>query len=281
MCHKQLCRFPPFVVVSYAWRPTDACASHPDPEAHTLRGVLAPAIEWYMAERARLIQGGGAYGAPPLRNPFSIDGCDFCVFLDYSSCYQHSVDADSCDECKQRRLRDATAAPCEHHRRSTAQEASYQRARASMDILYAHAHTCVWRLTHTRGQSDVPYADRAWPLFETAVSCLVKFEANRNNRLDLGTAAARSALANFKGRAPRSAGALALKASYCHMHKAGVHRRLRDASRPVVIRPEEFAEALRGKRIAQPSDRELLLELQRKVATAVLNDDRRARNLSL
>ena len=83
--HKHFCRFPPFVVVSHAWRPTERTA-HPDPEARTLRGVLAPAIQWYMAERAKLIQGGGAYAAPPIRNPWTLDGCDFCVFLEYVPC---------------------------------------------------------------------------------------------------------------------------------------------------------------------------------------------------
>ena len=43
--HAQLCRFPPFVVVSHAWRG----AAHPDPENRLLL-ALAPAIEWYMSE---------------------------------------------------------------------------------------------------------------------------------------------------------------------------------------------------------------------------------------
>ena len=43
--HAQLCRFPPFVVISHAWRGT----AHPDPEDRLLP-ALAPAIEWYMSE---------------------------------------------------------------------------------------------------------------------------------------------------------------------------------------------------------------------------------------
>ena len=43
--HAQLCRFPPFVVVSHAW----CGAAHPDPENRLLL-ALAPVIEWYMSE---------------------------------------------------------------------------------------------------------------------------------------------------------------------------------------------------------------------------------------
>ena len=43
----------PFVVISYAW----LAREHPDADARQLREVLAPAIEWYMSERARLIKG--------------------------------------------------------------------------------------------------------------------------------------------------------------------------------------------------------------------------------
>ena len=188
----------------------------------------------------------------------------------YSSLFQHSPEAHACEECKQRRAKDADATPCEHHRRSAAHEAAYLRARASMDVLYAHTHTCVWQLTRTLdGQGGAPYDERAWPFFESAVSCLVKFAPNR---LDLGSAAAVSALEDFKGRPARSAEALALKASYCHPHKAGVHRRLKDTrTRPAPTRPEEFADALRGKTLTRLSDRELLVELQRKVATAVVS----------
>ena len=76
--HSQLMRFPPFVIISYAW----SAREHPDGDGRQLREMIAPAIEWYMAERAKLTRDGGVGGTPCIANPFDADGCDFCVFLD-------------------------------------------------------------------------------------------------------------------------------------------------------------------------------------------------------
>ena len=82
-------RFPPFVVVSYAWLSRE----HPDPDGRQLREVLAPTIEWYMAERARLIKESlfeddiGA--AARLDAPFTAEGVDFAIFVDYCGLWQH------------------------------------------------------------------------------------------------------------------------------------------------------------------------------------------------
>ena len=72
-------RFPPLVVVSYAWSGKE----HPDGDGRQLREVLAPAIEWYMAERAKILK-----YATGVSTPFTADGADFGVFLDFSSMYQ-------------------------------------------------------------------------------------------------------------------------------------------------------------------------------------------------
>ena len=49
-------QFPGIVVVSYAW----AAAEHPDGKGNMIREVLAPAIEWYMSERAKSILSNSA-----------------------------------------------------------------------------------------------------------------------------------------------------------------------------------------------------------------------------
>lgn len=103
-------RFPPFVIVSYAWyaaspskrvfssrnavvRPRHRLSpEHPDPDGRQLREVLAPAIEWYMSERANYIDGGvvavhftDAEEEAKLAAPFTAEGIDFGMFIDFSS----------------------------------------------------------------------------------------------------------------------------------------------------------------------------------------------------
>ena len=60
---------------------------HPDSDGRQLREVMAPCIEWYMSERAKLIRTGG-YSEVKLSNEDSPNGADFCIFLDYSSTFQ-------------------------------------------------------------------------------------------------------------------------------------------------------------------------------------------------
>ena len=82
-------RFPPFVVVSYAWLSRE----HPDPDGKQLREVLAPTIEWYMAERARLIKESGYERRlgddARLDAPFTAEGVDFAIFVDYCGLWPH------------------------------------------------------------------------------------------------------------------------------------------------------------------------------------------------
>ena len=93
-----------------------------------LQKVLAPAIEWYMSERARFLSGADEYankkGAPPLTG-----GSDFGVFIDYSSCWQKASKYTSNAE------------------RTSSQYSSFSRALENMDLLYGHQQTVVWRLT--------------------------------------------------------------------------------------------------------------------------------------
>lgn len=74
-----LMRFPPFVIISYAW----SAPTHPDKDGRQLREVLAPVIMWYMCERAKLINEPlGFENAPALLAERSVDGCDFGVFVE-------------------------------------------------------------------------------------------------------------------------------------------------------------------------------------------------------
>lgn len=61
---------------------------HPDGDGRQLREVIAPCIEWYMSERAKLIRKGGGYSKVKLSNADSPDGADFFCFLDYASMWQ-------------------------------------------------------------------------------------------------------------------------------------------------------------------------------------------------
>ena len=65
---------------------------HPDPDGRQLGEVLAPAIEWYMSERAQYISGdvyavkrSAAKDEAKLAAPFTSDGVDFGIFLDFTS----------------------------------------------------------------------------------------------------------------------------------------------------------------------------------------------------
>ena len=206
--------------------------------------------------------------------------CVCVCAADYCGLFQDAPEGLTCDECRQRmsegqrRGPQSEGRPCERHQRSPEHEASYQRARASMGILYAHTHTCVWRVTRlldeqsSRVRSGAPYCHRAWPFFETELSGLIKAAPNR---LQLGTASAMEALREFEGHVPSSIEDLARKASYCHQHKAGVHRRLRDARPPRPLTSEAFADALHSKWLSRPSDKELLIDMHRKVVGAVAN----------
>ena len=125
-------RFPPFVVTSYAW----SDSKHPDPDGRQLREVLAPALEWYLSERAAMtrtsvLNNWGGAPIPTLEAEPSHAGIDFGVFVDYMSLHQSPRDA--------------------------AQDTAFRRALGAMDVPYAHESTCVMRLTRVLdGQSHLP-----------------------------------------------------------------------------------------------------------------------------
>eukprot|EP00966_Prymnesium_polylepis_P215595 4992724-Prymnesium_polylepis.1 len=108
--------FTPFVTVSYCW----SDRAHPDADGEQLK-VLAQAIKWYQKERSFLSMTGGL---SKVRIPREKND-DFALFLDYSSLYQHP--------------------------RTDDESAAFKRALASMDLLYAHQQTCVWRMTRRLG----------------------------------------------------------------------------------------------------------------------------------
>lgn len=173
-------RFPPLVIVSYAW----LAQQHPDADARQLREVLAPALEWYMSERAGLISKEchdfTRCGSTDMRiaAPFTPDGCDFLLFIDYCSLWQKP--------------------------RTPEQDLAFDRALRGMDLIYAHQQTAVLRLTRLLdGYACKPYCERGWPFFETSVSQFIK---PGTCNLDLGGEDTRQALERFRGqlRTPRA-----------------------------------------------------------------------------
>ena len=242
----KMMRFPPVVVASYAWLGID----HPDAEGRQLREVLAPAIEWYMSERARLIKGYAYLNAMSnvvghnlgLDLPLTLDSCDFLIFLDYSSLWQKE--------------------------RDVPQEASFRRALDGMDLLYAHQETCVWRMTRlVDGHPESrPYVERGWPFFETSVSQFIK---PSHLCLDLGSEVARRALAEFQGEI-KEPEALAAQGK-CNVDEGGgAFDKLKDARRPPLV-PERFAEEVRTKAVTNGKDVDVLIQLQEKVALLTLS----------
>lgn len=228
-------RFPPFVVVSYAWlsRP------HPDPDGRQLQEVLAPALEWYMSERARLgVEDNCAMYAGDIN--IAPTGPDFAVFLDFSGLWQNE--------------------------RTDEQDASFRRGLASMDLLYAHQDTAVLRMTRLLdGYDALPYGGRGWPYFETTVSQLIK---PAHLSLDLGTDAAKGVLAKFEGRV-KPAEALAEQGSYEHEFIQGDFGHFKGARAPPLT-PAEFERRVANKTVTNGKDKQTLIDLQAKVATAVL-----------
>ena len=139
-----------------------------------------------------------------------------------------------------------------------------------MDLLYAHQRTCVWRLTRRLdGHTYLEYCNRGWPFFETTVSQLITLAPNV---LDLGTAEAVAALRNFKGRA-QSADELVKGASYQNFLDPGTHGQLLDARRPPLL-PDDFEVQMADKTLTNGKDKEVVVGLQLKVATAVLGGAR-------
>ena len=136
-----------------------------------------------------------------------------------------------------------------------------------MDLLYAHQRTCVWRMTRRLdGHTGLEYSVRGWPFFETTISQLIK---DRNNVLGLGTKKAVRVLKKFEGRT-RSIDELVKQASYEWYAFPGVHGELVDLARQPPLLPADFETQMADKTLTNGKDAELVIKLQRKVATAVL-----------
>ena len=87
--------------------------------------------------------------------------------------------------------------------------------------------------------------------------------------MDLGSATAVAALREFQGKWKPFA-ELARQGSYVHAFTAGTHAKLVDKQRPPPLVPEEFAERVKLKTVTNGKDKAVLIELQAKVATEVL-----------
>ena len=223
--------FPGCVIVSYAW----GDKGHPDKHGTMLSQVLAPAIEWYLSERAAFVANDGCRGTRSVASAWwrdarahAADGHDFGLFLDYGSLHQHE--------------------------RSATEAAAFRRALNSMDVFYSHKATVVWRLTRSlSGQmnaTSLPYDARGWPYFETCIAGLVK---PRLMVLDLGRADWMQPLGLYKwdndaaefvqaGQEPiaftgvmKPAGELARQASYTSCFNLGVLGAVLDQRPPPVV----------------------------------------------
>ena len=159
-------QFPGLVVVSYAW----SAPGHPDADGATLHDVLAPALEWYMSERAGLLARGGVLSkgrAWEARTwacgvDLSAEAADFGVFLDFSAMHQHSPES----------------------LRTEAEQAAFRLGLANMDLLYGHQCTVKMRVTNSGASGGaLPHGARGWPFFETCAAWLISDE---RHVLDLG-----------------------------------------------------------------------------------------------
>ena len=241
--HAQLMRFPPVVCISHAW----ATRSHPDPDGRLLRQVIAPALEWYMGERANLIKGGGASHVP-IDADLTCEGADFGVFIDWSSVHQDDGSL------------------------TDGQQASRSHALSQMGLLFAHPATCVWRLTRSLYPEfgPVAIAARGWPFFEAVLSAVAKPPWHV---LNLGVSEAVHMLAAYKG-VPRTIDELVARINRIPGDKrlsfymqSGIA--FQERRRPPMT-PSEFAEQLMRKALTVEADRELLESMQRRVVLTLL-----------
>ena len=139
-----------------------------------------------MSERAKFAKGDveavkhpqfGVGEAGRLPVPPTLEGVDFGIFLDFSSIYQKEpslFDARETPDGQPAEQREAFEEDLAAGRRpfggqayedsrSPEHKASFGRALKSMDLLYAHQLTVVWRMTRLIDGYDArPYGDRGW-----------------------------------------------------------------------------------------------------------------------
>lgn len=258
--------FPGVVIVSYAW----GAQQHPDQNAQMLREVLAPAIEWYMSERASYVLRGGFDGLGDAGN-FCLkgwsEGCahelasiDFGVFVDYMSMYQKP--------------------------RTAEQDQAFKNALQQMDVLYAHQMTVKFRLTWQLSMATgLPYWARGWPWFETAVAAMI---SSSWHVLDLGQVDWTKPIAYYKRKwaktdsedterismryegAARSFEELATQGSYHYRNETvGIAALLKHGRRPPQL-PDAFAAEITAKKFTNDADVEAVIKMHARVCTQVL-----------
>lgn len=264
--------FPALVVVSYAWQAKE----HPDGQNQMLREVLAPAIEWYMSERAAYIQrkgfdGKGKAGNFTLpgwssvaseRGETPLESVDFGLFIDYPSMYQWP--------------------------RDTAQDEIFKRALNQMDMLYAHQLTVKFRLTWQLSKATgLPYGKRGWPFFETAVAAMI---SSSWHVLDLGkvdwTVPVEYPIREWTGTDSRDTEkvqimfdgkakpfeTLAKQGSYHYRNETvGVAALLKYGRRPPLL-PKAFATAMASKTFTNNADLTSVIQMHARVCTDVLSN---------
>ena len=108
-------------------------------------------------------------------------------------------------------------------------------------------------------------AKRGWPFFETSVSQFIK---PAHLCLDLGSDAAKESLARFQGQA-KEVEVLAKQHTYTHAFNAGLLESFKGQRLPPLV-PSTFASRAEDKTLTNGKDKSVLLNLQARVAKAVL-----------
>jgi len=248
--------FSSLVVLSYCW----STPEHPDPDGRQLREVIAPAIEWYMCERASLIRSqiglSGGEDAWWIWKELTARNVDFYIFWDFTCVCQKP--------------------------RVGQEDASFKRAIKSMDFLYGHQLTVKWRQTRQlSGVNGLPYTQRGWPFFETMVCWLIplayhSFDLGKvdftqpvpyETSYDGGQSRVQETMM-FKG-VPLALDELASRGTYIHWTLPGIAKTLKDKRSPPAV-PEVFKEDVKTMVFTNGSDVDFVIQQQRRVAKTVL-----------
>ena len=270
--HSQLMRFPPIVILSCAWE----TLQHPDPAGERLRSVIAPALEWYLGERANLIKGGGASGVRIGNGALTLEGCDFGVYLDFASVAQQpcaAMGAAGAEEVEEGKGGEGgEVKEAEEEQRSSL--SPFRLAHEATGLLCAHASTCVWQLP-SPASDPLAMEHRGWPLFEACLSALPVKPPWLC--LDLSSAEAAHLLRAYGGQPPKKVDELTGRSSRIpgdrrlsfyidHAQSAIAFQR----RRPPPMLPPAFVEQLNRRSLPSVSDRPLLIQLQRRACVGVL-----------
>lgn len=245
---KAVMRYPPIIAVSYAWHGKE----HPDPDG-SLLAMLAPILEWYLSERAKLL---------PTRP--EVTSHDVGVFLDFWSLHQQT----------------RTSA------RDEWEEGIFQGALSSMDAWFAHAGTVTLLMTALPAAwGEVPeerrFEGRGWCFFERQVASLAKvgthvLDGGFFDRDELARRYPNAASIGDGSFASKGAEALAKQATGEDVAHQDFLSRLIMSSRQGPLHPEVFPEALESKAFSFEDDRTLTTNLFNAVAHGVVRSTHKA-----